>query len=257
MNRTIEQIKNASLRPESAFRDTVTAVTNRYHFRARPMTENLLKEVNLDKLYEFYKDRFADVSDFTFFLVGNFTVDKIKPLVTKYIGGLTPANRKENWKDVGMQASRGAFTKAVYKGIEPKSSVRLVINGDFEWTPQNRYNITALKEVFNIKLREVLREDKGGVYGVGAGMYPTQYPRPEYSINIGFGCSPDRVDELITAVKDVIKEMKENKPADSYIQKVKEIQKREREVNLKQNNYWISALYQYYFNNEDPRNILF
>jgi zinc protease len=36
---------------------------------------------------QFYRDRFADASDFTFVIVGNFTVDSIKPLVLTWLGG--------------------------------------------------------------------------------------------------------------------------------------------------------------------------
>jgi zinc protease len=36
----------------------------------------------------FYKDRFADASDFTFVFVGSFDPETMKPLVERYLGGL-------------------------------------------------------------------------------------------------------------------------------------------------------------------------
>ena len=111
-------------------------------------------------------------------------------------------------------------------------------------------------ELFSIRLREVIREDKSGVYGIGAGARVEQYPKPRYVINIMFGCNPDRVNELIAGVKSVIEELKNKKTDDSYMTKVKEIQKREFEVNLKENNFWLNAIYEFDFNKNDMKKLL-
>jgi len=41
--------------------------------------------MNLDKSFAFYKDRFADASDFTFVFVGSFDLATMKPLVERYL----------------------------------------------------------------------------------------------------------------------------------------------------------------------------
>ena len=47
------------------------------------------------------------------------------------------------------------------------------------------------------------------------------------------------------------------KPVDQvYVDKIKELQRRDREVNLKENSYWIGVFRGYYANGEDPRAIL-
>ena len=125
-----------------------------------------------------------------------------------------------------------------------------------DWSKEERYNLKAVEEILDIKLREVLREDKGGVYGVGARTTMKHFPKNEFRLDVSFGCSPDRVDELISAVIDNINDMKNKKQDEIYITKVKEIQKREREVNLKENRFWQNTLYTDYFYNEDPKEIL-
>ena len=45
-----------------------------------------LTQMNLDKSLAFYKDRFADASDFTFVFVGSFDLATMKPLVERYLG---------------------------------------------------------------------------------------------------------------------------------------------------------------------------
>ena len=249
-------IQNRGASPEGAFFDTLQVTMANYHHRARPITMQLLDEINLDKAFAFYKDRFADASDFIFFFVGAFQVEKIKPLVEQYLASLPSSQRKESWRDVGMKPPKGVISKKVMRGIEPKSQVNITFTGGFEWTSRNRYDFQAMMEVLRIKLREVLREDKGGVYGVQINGSPSLYPRKEYSINIGFGCSPERVDELVTAVHQQIDSLTMKEPAGLYIEKVKEIQLRERETSLKENRFWLSTFRTYYANGENPEEVL-
>ena len=135
-----------------------------------------------------YKDRFADASDFTFVFVGNFKADSIKSFIQTYIGGLPSIKRKENWKDLGIDPPTGIIKKEVDKGLEPKSRVNITFSGPFNWNYENNYNLNSMTDVFRIKLREVLREDKGGTYGVGINANPQKYPDGEYTITISFGC---------------------------------------------------------------------
>jgi zinc protease len=249
-------LQNRSVSPEAAFSDTTQVTLANYHYRARPWTSALMNEVHLDKAVSIYKDRFSDFSDFIFFFVGSFNVDSIKTLVEKYLAPLPSLDRKETWKDIGLEPPKGVIDKQVKKGIEPKSSVILAFNGPFEWSQQNRYNFNSMLDMLNIKLREVLREDKGGTYGVGISGSPSPYPRQEYSISVRWGCDPNRVDELVKACIQQIDSAK-LKPFDPiYVEKVRETQRRSYEVNLKQNGFWLNNLRSYYINNENPEMIL-
>ena len=249
-------LQNRSVSPEAAFADTNQVTLANYHLRARPITIALIKEINFNKTVSVYKDRFADFSDFIFFFVGNFKTDSIRPFVEEYLASLPSLNRKELWKDNGIEPPKGVISKQVRKGIEPKSSINLTFTGPFEWTQQNRYDFNSMLEALNIKLREVLREDKGGTYGVGASGSPSLYPRPEYSISVRWGCDPNRVDELVNAALEQIDSAK-LKPFDhGYVEKVRETQRRGYEVNLKQNGFWLNNLRSYYIHHEDPEMML-
>ena len=65
-------------------------------------------EWNLDKSLAFYKDRFADASDFTFYFVGSFDEATMKPLVERYLGSLPSLKRKGSWKDIGAATVKDA-----------------------------------------------------------------------------------------------------------------------------------------------------
>ncbi len=256
LSRVKSSLQNASVSPEQAFKDTAQVTLAQYHYRARPQTPAMIDEVDPARAFAIFKDRFADARDFKFFFVGNFTPDSIQALVETYIASLPSTNRKEQWKDVGMQAPKGRIVKEVIKGVEPKSSVLLAYSGAFEWSAQNRFDFSAMLEVLRIKLREVLREDKSGVYGINITGSPTFIPRKEYTIRISFGCNPDRVAELVATVAQQIDSLKRTPVDAGYIDKIQQLQRRDREVNLKENNYWIGLFRSNYTYGEDPRGML-
>ena len=78
---------NRGLSPEAAFQDTIQVTMGDYNYRRLPWTVNTLNGMDLNKSLNFYKDRFADAYGFTFVFVGNFDIEKIKPLIETYLGG--------------------------------------------------------------------------------------------------------------------------------------------------------------------------
>jgi zinc protease len=249
-------IRNRGASPEAAFQDTLQVTMANYHYRARPWTEALLDEMNLDTSFRIYQDRFADAGDFTFVLVGNFDPAAIKPWVVTYLGGLPSIKRIESWKDLGIDPPNSVIEKEITKGLEPKSKVSIIFTGTMAWDRQRRFELNAMTSVMDIKLREVLREDMGGTYGVGVWQSTARYPDEEYSVNISFGCAPERVDELTASVFQQIDSLRAFGTTDKYLAKVKETQRRKRETDLKENGFWLSSLRAYYQYNEDPLQIL-
>ena len=80
MARVRSFLENRSSRPEAVFGDEVLLRRYDDHPRRQPLTIEYLDLIHLDLAYEHYRDRFADASDFTFLLVGNFDTEEIRPL---------------------------------------------------------------------------------------------------------------------------------------------------------------------------------
>lgn len=244
-------IKNSETDPMKAFRDTVNGTMSNYHFRTMPYTVETVDQISLDKAFKFYRERFSNAGAFTLVFVGNFTKEKIKPMVEKYLASLPGSDTKEMWKDEGITYPKEKLKKVVYKGIEQKSAVRIYIKGDCEWTRKERLTAATLSEILNIRLRESIREDKSGTYGVGGRVALTNLPRPTYTTMVQFGCNPDRSEELVQAVIDVFEKMRKEPPTAEEMKKAKELHRRNREVGLKENEYWLSSIEQYLKNGED------
>ncbi|MCX6257397.1 MAG: insulinase family protein [Bacteroidia bacterium] len=254
--KTLAQIANSKNEPSSAFSDTIKMNMYQKHPWIKPTSTESAGKMDLDKSFDFFRDRFRDASDFTFIFVGSFRPDEIKPLIEKYLGSIPSINRNEKIKDVGLRFADKNMVKKVYKGIEKKSSVAIRITGNSTFTTEDRYLLNSLMEVLDIRLREVVREDMGGTYGIYAYSNISKLPVSEYNVSIGWGCNPDRIDELLNAVKGILNEIRSQEEDTSYINKVKEIQKRRLEVDLKDNDKWMSMLYNCYYFQTDPKEIL-
>lgn len=246
---------NLMSNPQYWFFDQLSQIKFEKHPRRGFPSAESLDEISLDRVYDIYKERFADASDFTFVFVGNFETEKMKEYLTTYLGSLPALWRNETWKDVNANYAKGKIDKNFSKGKAPKSLIDITFHGDFEWEDNKRYDLNALIQVLRIKMRESMREDKGGVYGVRVSGGANKFPKPGYSINISFNSDPGNVEELInTALKDIAK-AKEMGAEEKDLTKVKETQRQERIKNLQENRYWNNSLRSYYQNGFDPNEI--
>ncbi len=225
-------VQNLSVDPNNAFYDTIEVTMSQYNYRRRPYTVDLLNEINQTKAFDFYKQQFSDAGDFTFFFVGSFKPEDIKPYVETYLGSLPTGNSSHMWKDIGVRPPTGVVSKTISKGKESKSSVQLIFSGPAQFNRKNSRDMEALSSLLSIKLREQLRQEMSGVYGVGARGALTHYPKEEYRFTVSFGCAPERVNELIAATYKIIDSVKQFGAGEVNIRKIKETFHRQREVDL-------------------------
>ena len=242
--------------PQQVFQDTVTVTLGSNNPRRQPLKPADLDKIDLDRALQIYQERFANAGDFTFFFVGNIKEETLKPLVEKYLGGLPATDTKEKFKDLGIRAPKGEVSKTVYKGLDPKASVQLVYSGDITWTPETTTQLDALGEVLEIKLIEKLREEESGVYGVSANGAYAKYPVPRYTFRINFGCAPENVDKLIAKTQELISDLKQKGALPADIAKFKAETRRETELQLKDNQFWLGYLQNQYYNGDAPDEVL-
>ena len=183
--------------------------------------------------------------------VGSFDLGTMKPLVERYLGSLPSIHRQESWKDVGMRPPKGVIEKEVEKGLEPKSQVRIVFTGPFDWNQTQRIAIRAMSQVLHGRLRDALREELGGTYSVGASANYRKIPSQEYSVAIDFGCDPRRTDDLVKRVFQEIDKLKTSGATDREVSDIREQSLRDFETNSRQNGFLLNQISQKYQYGED------
>jgi zinc protease len=244
-------LANRANDPNTVFADTANAVMNQGSIRRAGPSIASLEQINPERAFEIYKERFADASNFTFVFTGSFKVDEIKPLLEKYLGGLPSTHKDEAYKDLGIRTPDGRIEKTVYKGTEPKATVNLIFSGAFDYNAAEKIQLDALKEVLQIRLLERLREDESGVYSPRVGESVSKYPNPRYSLGISFGCSPQNVEKLIASALEEVNKLKTSGPPQVNVDKYKAEDQRAREVAVKTNIWWMDYLVNSLQNQDD------
>lgn len=253
MSNLKNQIKFLGASPIYVFYDTLfkTATSNNARTIVIP-NERILNKIDFEKAFTVFSERFGNANDFKFFIVGNIDVDSITPLLEKYLGSLPIQNKKENWKDSQVKFPEGVTDLEFQKGTDPQSMVGIVLNEKFEWTDKNRLCLKVAKEILDIQLVELIREELSGVYSPQVQLSYEQFPNAEFSIMIMFGCSPKNTKKLTKAVFGIFKGMYAT-VEQKNIDKAKETLIREREVDLKTNKFWVNNLMSYYFNSDNSK----
>jgi zinc protease len=242
---------NQTVTPGFAFSEALVEALYEDHPRRQMMTPERVDEMDLEKSLDFYEDRFADASDFTFTFVGSFELDEIRPLVERYLASLPSLNRNETWKDIGAKPASGIVTRTVEKGIEPRSQTAIVFTGPFEYNQTERVAIRAMADVLQNRLRETLREDLGGTYGVSVGPGYSKFPREEYQLELRFGASPDRLEELVDVVFDEIEKLQTEGPTPKQVSDIKETMLRDLETSNESNGFLLTNIAVRYQTGED------
>ncbi len=249
-------LQNRDLNPQAVFFDELTRTLASDHPRRQPPTAEQIEAVDHAKAFDFYRERFADAGDFTFVFVGNVDLSRLEALCAQYLASLPTTGRKERWRDVKVKTPRGVKKLEVNKGQDEKSFVMMVFHGKAKWTPEAEDDLEMLSDVLGIRLREILREDMSGVYGVFSSGTLERRPQHKYQFLVGFGCSPDNAAKLKAAVFDLVKKVKEEGVDAKTIDKVKQQRRRGLETMNKENEFWKTQLSEHYRYGTDPRKIL-
>ena len=201
------------------------------------------ERTDLDLIYKKYKEAFANPGDFKLFFVGNIEEEKFIEYAKTYLASIQGIERTDEIVDRGVRPPKGIHEKVIRKGVDPKSVVVINFEGDAKFNRVDQFHLQSLSDVLTIKLIEIMREDKGGVYGVGARGRLYRSPYPRYSMTISFPCGPENVEELKNAAMVELKKIIEDGPTEKDLNKIKEQKRKSLKENLKQNRYWVNKFY--------------
>ncbi len=248
--------ENRDLNPLAYFGDAMSKQLYDGHLRRQALSVEMIDALDLDAALKFYRERLGDVGDFTFVFVGKLDPLSLRPLVERYLASVPGSARADRWRDVRAYLPKGVEEVRVRRGQAPKSQVGLLFHGNAEWSADAEDDLRMLRGYLETRLREVIREEKGGSYGISVQGGLSRRPRSEYMLSIGFDCPPTRVDELKKAVFDVIAELKTKGTSADTVQKLKELRRRRFQTAFRENGFWLEALVDHYKFGTDPRAIL-
>ncbi len=251
-NRLKAELQNADANPMSAFSDTITSALYNNHPRAIKMKENMVDKINYDRIIDMYKDRYKDASDFTFYLVGNVDLEKVKPMIAKYLGSLPAINRKETFKDNKMYIRKGKYKNEFAKKQEtPMATIMFLYSGTCKYDLRNNILLSFLDQALDMVYTAEIREKEGGTYGVSCNGSLGKYPKEELILQIIFQTDPAKKDKLSAVVVEQLNKMAKEGPSAEHMQKIKEYMLKKYKDAQKENGYWLNNLDEYFYTGID------
>jgi zinc protease len=258
MTRQLQTVlANQEQTPGFAFGQRLGAINTRDHYTARSLGLDDVSTLDPERMMRFYRERFANAANFTFFFVGAFDVDGITPLLTTYLASLPSTGRAD--------AARGSYRlefpamvvrETVRKGREPRSQTAVTFFANTGLEELEDHRLHAAAAVLQARLRDILREELGGTYSVSVG-YSSTSPEPGYgTVSVRFGSAPENVDRLTTAVMAEIDRLRTDGPSAADVHAVREAEKNDIRTALQENGYWLNSLQAMHVLERDARKIL-
>lgn len=234
---------NLMANPQFYFQDQIGKIRNEGNPRYTGFpTAEKMDAADYDLAYKKYQERFADAGDFHYFLVGNVDEAQIADFAKKYLASLPGKNSNENYIATKFRRKDTFQKHIINRGKDPKSNVSIVWEEEIPYDSNTAMAIAALGEVLTIKLVEKLREEEGGVYGVGARGRLSKISFSNLTFSISFPCGPENVDKLVAAALAEVKKIKEEGVTEQDMAKVKETYLVQRKEAIKTNRFWLDNL---------------
>jgi zinc protease len=227
--------------PETVFADKLEEVNTSNHYTAKPMTVERVNALDRAKMTSFYRQRFSNAADFTFFMVGAFKVDEALPLLARYVGGLPSTGKAtSDFKDLAIAFPAANEIVKVEKGREPKSETVISFFADPPGNdPMEQERTLAAADVLEIALRDILREELGQTYTVSVDLAQGLPQRGGGHIEVSFGAAPENIEKMGARVLQEVQRFQKEGPSEDLVNRAKETARRNYETQLRQNDYWL------------------
>jgi zinc protease len=258
MKRQLEaSVANRGRSPGQVFSEKLELVNSCNHYTAQPLTAERIAALNREKMLSFYRQRFSNAADFTFFIVGAFQVDEMVPLLARYVGSLPSAGPKtSNYRDVGLCFPSKHEEARVEMGREPRGQTVMSFFADPSEDPNEQERASEASTVLEIALRDILREELGQTYTVSVSLSQPLPQRGTGRMQVRFGAAPENLESMRARVLKEIQRLQAEGPSVDLTNRAKENARRTYEVALKQNDYWLGRLQSVNMFGRDPNEIL-
>ncbi|CDF80178.1 peptidase, M16 family [Formosa agariphila KMM 3901] len=215
--------------------------------------------ISLENIESIYNERFENVSDFEFFIVGDISETQLKPLLETFLASIPSKNIKENFIASNQpEWISETIDKEIYLEMEdPKASVNMAYMLEMPYSIKNAVVTQVLGDLLQLRVTETVRESEGGAYSPRASASFSREPKPEANVSFNFDCNPEMADKLVNVVKQEFLKISEGTIKQNELGKIKANYFRERAQAKDNNGYYMRKIIRYYRYNEnmdDPDN---
>ena len=236
------QLSQASNNPKVIYGDSINSTV----FRGNPIYRSISPEevdrLDGDRIMHLYRQRVANAGDYTFSLVGTFTVDDVRPLIRQYLASLPDNGVRENYNRYRPEMATGEVDNFFEVPMRnPKTSIYVNLMGDKQYSYDDEFMMDLVGESVGTALLTFLRHEKHGTYDVATeGSLSIYHNR--WMINYEFETSTADRDSMLIYADYAVNAIFQYGVSEDLFNKMKERVGREHESALQTNSYWLRAL---------------
>jgi zinc protease len=236
-------VANRGTSPGQVFGEKVSQVNTSSHYTSQPLTPERVATLDRAKMSSFYRARFSNAADFTFFMVGAFKIDEAVPLLARYLGSLPSSGKPaSSYRDLAISFPAATEHARVEKGREPRSQTVISFFADPPVDSEEGERINAATTVLQTRLRDLLREELGQTYTVSVGLSQGLPQKGGGHMRVSFGAAPENIQAMTDRVIQEIRRLQAEGPAPELVASARETARRTYETSLKENGYWLRRL---------------
>lgn len=209
ISRYASRLENRDSDPMTRYSDMLLETLYQDHLRSRPITSEILEQVDPDKAFSFYKERFSGAGDYTFFITGSYDEEETETLIRRYLASLPSEAEGESWKDRGRRYPSGRISRSLESGREPLSYVSLIYPGTWTWSSLETQVLQGVADALQMVVTEEIREKAAGTYSPSVSVNAAKIPYEDYFYMVSFSCDPERTGELIALVDEILQNIKD------------------------------------------------
>ena len=251
-NQKIQEYKNRKLDSAYQFSSKTNEEFYLKHPRQKDFTISMIENMKLKDVENFYKDRFADASDFIFVFTGDFKTDDIIKLSQIYLGNLPSINRNEKFIDHQIKFFDDYKELEFKDNTEPNSIGFRSYSEKINYNIKERFTYYILEDIIDRLSHEKIREELNYVYSINFGtFYLEKYPKSMLSSFLYFQSNPKNTKKVFKAFDDVVKKIKKGDFKDQYFKDAQVKRLNKLKQSLKGNRFWSSAILDYTFEDQN------
>ena len=210
------------------------------------ISEESVAKANLATIEKNYRKLFHDVGGATAIIVGDFNIETIKPLVTKYFGSLPKGKKGTPWVDPNTDILPGNRVNDFAVDMQtPQTTVLQVYTAPVSYSVAKQTALSAASYILDMRYVTSLREEEGGTYGASSSASLGREPKEEALIQVSFNSKPSKADKLRELAIDGLKKLAEEGPTpEEFTMAVENLTKKLPESRIT-NRYWHGILKTY------------
>ena len=240
MNRNLSLLKNRNASSKVVYNDSLSATLYDHNVRMAPVTVEIAKNADYNRIFEIYRERFSDASNFKTVFIGKVDMAQLRPLLCQYLATLPSTHKaeKSNKANVPQIVKKNEVVKFVHKQETPLANVSVFYTANVPFSPKNDLVLDMLTRVLQIAYTDSVREEKGGTYGVAVNFNLEKEDNPNALLRISYKSDPKRYEELNPVIYKQLLNIADHGPVASSMDKVKKYLKKQYGQMAITNDYW-------------------